>query len=219
MQHNSGKLRFKSLVQGIVIVILHYWLASTSTALSFENGVTPIWPSAGLFLAAILLIGYRILPLIFLSDLAIGWLVIYQNPTSIIMNASADVSEALLAAILIHRFIGYTHIFESAKNVFRFILSILSVWWVGATIGVTALCNNRIKIAIADNGPGIPDAVKKRLFDPFFTTKPIGKGTGMGLSISYQIVTEKHQGKIFCHSTPGQGTEFEIKIPMQQQIA
>ena len=41
----------------------------------------------------------------------------------------------------------------------------------------------------------------------------------MGLSISYQIVTEKHRGKLFCHSTPGQGTEFEIEIPMQQQIA
>ncbi|MCU0569544.1 MAG: ATP-binding protein [Oculatellaceae cyanobacterium Prado106] len=73
-----------------------------------------------------------------------------------------------------------------------------------------------IEIAIADNGTGIPEAIQQRIFDPFFTTKPIGKGTGMGMSISYQIVTEKHRGKLTCHSTPGQGTKFTIQIPIRQ---
>jgi PAS domain S-box-containing protein len=73
-----------------------------------------------------------------------------------------------------------------------------------------------IKIAIADNGMGMPEQVKQKIFNPFFTTKPVGKGTGMGLSISYQIITEKHAGKLECYSKPGQGTEFEIKIPIQQ---
>ncbi|MFM6153277.1 MAG: sensor histidine kinase, partial [Sphaerospermopsis kisseleviana] len=59
---------------------------------------------------------------------------------------------------------------------------------------------------------------KAKLFDPFFTTKPIGKGTGLGLSISFQIITEKHQGKIDCYSTPGEGTEFVVRIPVQQKI-
>lgn len=73
-----------------------------------------------------------------------------------------------------------------------------------------------VQIAISDNGIGIPAAVKHRIFDPFFTTKPIGKGTGIGMSISYQIVTDQHGGKLECCSLPGQGTEFRIKIPICQ---
>ncbi len=76
--------------------------------------------------------------------------------------------------------------------------------------------SNKVKISIADNGTGIPDAVKHQLFNPFFTTKPIGKGTGMGLSISYQIITEKHGGYLECISQPGNGAEFIITIPLYQ---
>jgi len=75
-----------------------------------------------------------------------------------------------------------------------------------------------IRICITDNGCGIPTHVKERIFDPFFTTKPIGKGTGMGLSISYQIITEKHKGKLECFSNSHQGTVFVIQIPIQQTI-
>ncbi|MBD2194791.1 HAMP domain-containing histidine kinase [Calothrix anomala FACHB-343] len=76
--------------------------------------------------------------------------------------------------------------------------------------------DNWIAIAIADNGIGISEEIRSQLFDPFFTTKPIGKGTGLGLSISYQIITQKHNGKIDCYSTPGQGTEFVVQIPVRQ---
>jgi len=72
-----------------------------------------------------------------------------------------------------------------------------------------------VEVSIMDNGCGIPEPIQKRIFDPFFTTKPIGKGTGMGMSISYQIVTEKHGGQLECHSTPGEGTEFLIRIPLR----
>ncbi|WP_445174477.1 sensor histidine kinase [Microcoleus sp.] len=83
----------------------------------------------------------------------------------------------------------------------------------------TALSDSKwVKIAIADNGMGMPESVQKRLFDPFFTTKSVGKGTGMGLPISYQIVTEKHRGKLDCFSIPGKGTEFVIQILVKQQI-
>jgi signal transduction histidine kinase len=75
-----------------------------------------------------------------------------------------------------------------------------------------------VEVAIVDNGGGIPQEVQQRIFDPFFTTKPIGKGTGMGMSISYQIITEKHNGKLECFSTPGEGTEFIIQIPLRQQV-
>ncbi|MGA9378260.1 MAG: ATP-binding protein, partial [Phormidium sp.] len=76
----------------------------------------------------------------------------------------------------------------------------------------------RVLIKITDNGPGMTSEAKKRLFDPFFTTKPVGKGTGLGLSISYQIVVEKHGGMLNCESQLGQGTEFLIEIPMNQQL-
>jgi signal transduction histidine kinase len=75
-----------------------------------------------------------------------------------------------------------------------------------------------IKIAISDNGTGMPEHIRQRIFDPFFTTKAVGKGTGMGMPISYQIITEKHSGKLDCFSTPGKGTEFIIQIPVRQQV-
>jgi signal transduction histidine kinase len=84
------------------------------------------------------------------------------------------------------------------------------------TIRTEVLRSNIVKISIADNGPGITEAVKARLFEPFFTTKPMGKGTGLGLSISYQIVVEKHKGLLWCESKPGKGTEFCIEIPICQ---
>lgn len=76
--------------------------------------------------------------------------------------------------------------------------------------------NTWVEIAIADNGCGIPETLQARIFDPFFTTKPVGKGTGMGMPISYQIVIDRHQGRLQCLSTPGQGTRFIIQIPLRQ---
>lgn len=76
--------------------------------------------------------------------------------------------------------------------------------------------NQSVVIRIADNGPGMTEEVIRRLFDPFFTTKPVGKNTGLGMSISYQIVVEKHRGQLRCVSSPGKGTEFFIEIPIQQ---
>ncbi|MGL5510314.1 MAG: PAS domain-containing sensor histidine kinase, partial [Microcoleaceae cyanobacterium] len=72
-----------------------------------------------------------------------------------------------------------------------------------------------VLIKFADNGLGIPENSQKRLFDPFFTTKAIGKGTGMGLSICYQIITQHHGGKIDFISMPGKGTEFIMTIPLR----
>ncbi|MBA3922470.1 MAG: PAS domain S-box protein, partial [Nostocaceae cyanobacterium] len=75
---------------------------------------------------------------------------------------------------------------------------------------------NSVVIRITDNGSGIPLDIQQRLFDPFFTTKAVGKGTGMGLSISYQII-KTHQGSLQCISTPGKGAEFVIEIPLHPQ--
>lgn len=85
-------------------------------------------------------------------------------------------------------------------------------------IRTTTIDTESIEIAIIDNGIGMSAATQARIFDPFFTTKPIGKGTGMGMSISYQIITEKHSGKLQCFSIPGQGTEFIIRLPIRQKL-
>jgi PAS domain S-box-containing protein len=72
-------------------------------------------------------------------------------------------------------------------------------------------------IRITDNGIGMTPEVQQQLFYPFFTTKPVGKGTGLGLAISYQVVVEKHGGSLRCNSTPGEGAEFVVEIPLQCQ--
>jgi two-component system, NtrC family, sensor kinase len=73
-----------------------------------------------------------------------------------------------------------------------------------------------IELRIIDNGIGIPPAIQTKLFDPFFTTKPVGKGTGMGLSMSHQIITNLHHGKLECRSIVDVGTVFAVQIPLRQ---
>ena len=79
----------------------------------------------------------------------------------------------------------------------------------------TEVINDKVVIKVADNALGIPEEVKDKIFDPFFTTKEIGKGTGLGLLICYQIVVEKHHGKIQCSSQVGEGSEFLIELPIK----
>jgi two-component system, NtrC family, sensor kinase len=73
-----------------------------------------------------------------------------------------------------------------------------------------------LKVAIADNGPGIPDSVKEQIFNPFFTTKPVGQGTGLGLAISYKIVVDGHGGRIDVSIPSGGGTLFAVIIPINK---
>jgi len=78
--------------------------------------------------------------------------------------------------------------------------------------------NKWVRISVTDNADGISEAVQSRIFDPFFTTKPIGKGTGMGMAISYQIITEKHGGYLKCVSQEMSGSQFLIDIPIAQSM-
>jgi signal transduction histidine kinase len=87
------------------------------------------------------------------------------------------------------------------------------------TILTSAVDREWVQIKIADTGVGMPESIQKQIFNPFFTTKPIGKGTGMGMAISYQIITETHGGKLTCCSTPGSGAEFTIEIPVRRQCS
>jgi len=83
----------------------------------------------------------------------------------------------------------------------------------GGMLEVRTSCQNgSVEVEVTDTGMGIPDENIRRIFDPFFTTKTIGRGTGLGLSVSYGIVQE-HKGRIEVRSTPGKGTSFHLEFP------
>lgn len=71
-----------------------------------------------------------------------------------------------------------------------------------------------VQLEVEDNGPGIDNRVQEKVFEPFFTTKPVGEGTGLGLSVSYTIITNNHHGEMEVNSEPGKGTCFTINLPL-----
>src|SRR6185369_1287320 len=73
--------------------------------------------------------------------------------------------------------------------------------------------DNHVVVEIIDNGPGIPEEIRSRIFEPFFTTKPPGKGTGLGLHISHDIVANRHHGQLKVESKPG-NTTFKVVLPV-----
>ncbi len=78
---------------------------------------------------------------------------------------------------------------------------------------ITKLVKNRVEIRVKDNGTGIPENIKDKIFEPFFTTKPTGQGTGLGLSMSFDIITKGHGGELKVDSKDGEGTAFIISLP------
>ena len=77
----------------------------------------------------------------------------------------------------------------------------------------TRRVDGRLEVKVSDNGPGIPEAVRDKIFEPFFTTKPTGSGTGLGLSMSYDIVTQGHGGTLTVEGEEGEGATFVITLP------
>ena len=76
-------------------------------------------------------------------------------------------------------------------------------------------CEDRYAVLeVEDNGPGMTEDIRRRIFEPFFTTKEPGVGTGLGLSVSYMIVTQNHKGLMEVQSTPGRGTLFKVRLPI-----
>jgi two-component system NtrC family sensor kinase len=79
--------------------------------------------------------------------------------------------------------------------------------------------DDSVEIRIRDNGTGIPPEVKEKMFHPFFTTKPAGEGTGLGLSLSHDIIVKQHSGSIEVDTRPGEFTEFRIVLPRSAAVA
>jgi signal transduction histidine kinase len=77
----------------------------------------------------------------------------------------------------------------------------------------TARLEGLVEIRVEDNGPGIPPALRSRIFEPFFTTKPVGLGTGLGLSLSHEIVVQGHHGTLDVEPTQGGGATFVVTLP------
>ena len=82
----------------------------------------------------------------------------------------------------------------------------------------TRLAGGEVEIRVRDNGGGIPESVRAKIFQPFFTTKPTGEGTGLGLSLSYDIITQGHGGTLTVASAENQYTEFVISLPVSQEV-
>ena len=83
----------------------------------------------------------------------------------------------------------------------------------------TQLLDGQVEIRVSDNGAGIPEDIRDRIFEPFFTTKPTGSGTGLGLSLSYDIVTQGHGGTLTVESTEGEGATFIVTLPLKKTEA
>jgi len=81
---------------------------------------------------------------------------------------------------------------------------------------LTKKTDDKIEIKVKDNGNGIPQKVLDKIFQPFFTTKPTGQGTGLGLSLAYDIITKGHGGELKVETKEGEGSEFIIQLPVNQ---
>lgn len=111
-----------------------------------------------------------------------------------------------------------TEIVQVLLNIIKNAAQAMSGQAQGEQAPMLRLCTRRagqsVRIEIGDNGPGMDDATRKRVFEPFFTTKPQGDGTGLGLSVGFFIIAQKHNGTITVESQPGEGTTFAIELPL-----
>ncbi|MEG3859938.1 MASE1 domain-containing protein [Microcoleus sp. herbarium12] len=141
----QGKFPFlpekKILIASLIIPAIHFALCKVSLLVSFENGAAAIWPSAGLFLAAFLLLGPRIFPALFLGDFVTCYTLIYQHDflTSIFMCICND-ADPLIASLLIGRFVQYRNLLNRSQDVFKFLLLLIPTPVISSTLCVIILC-------------------------------------------------------------------------------
>jgi signal transduction histidine kinase/DNA-binding response OmpR family regulator len=129
------------LIALLIIPAIHFCLGKLSAAIAFQDGSAAIWPSTGVYLAAILVLGYRVWPAILLSELIANFLIFYQNNffSSIIISL-IDLSDPLMMALLINRLIGRRNLLERAQDVFKFVVLIVPYPVISSTFAVAVMC-------------------------------------------------------------------------------
>jgi integral membrane sensor domain MASE1 len=125
----------------IILPAIHFCLAKFSAIISFQDGTAAIWPSTGVYLTAVLLIGYRIWPAILLSELIANYsLFFYNNILTSSIISLIDLSDPLMMALLINHWIKRHDLLEKAQNIFKFLVSIVVYPVVSSTFSIGVLC-------------------------------------------------------------------------------
>ncbi|MBW4617040.1 MAG: MASE1 domain-containing protein [Desmonostoc vinosum HA7617-LM4] len=146
MQKSSNKWTSKLIADRTIIItilvlpVIHFCLAKLSVAIAFKDGTASVWPSPGVYLAATLLIGYRVWPAIFLSELIVNCTIFYNNFLISTLISLSDVSDPLMMAFLINGLIRDRNLLDNAQNVFKFIVSIVPYPVISTTFAITVLC-------------------------------------------------------------------------------
>mgnify|MGYP000016915085 FL=1 len=131
----------KILIASLIIPAVHFGLCKIYLLVSSENGAAAIWPSAGIFLAAFLLLGWRILPVLFISDFIIQSIVFFPQDLLISsLTAFGNIIDLLVASFLINRFVKYQHLLERSQDVLRFFVLSIPSPIIGTTLATTLLC-------------------------------------------------------------------------------
>ena len=141
----KGKFPFlpekKILIASLIIPPIHFGLCKISLLVSFHNGAAAIWPSSGIFLAAFLLLGWRILPVLFISDFIIQFIVFFPQDLLISsLTAFGNTVDLLVASFLINRFVKYRHLLDRSQDVLRFFVLSIPSPIIGTTLATTLLC-------------------------------------------------------------------------------
>jgi signal transduction histidine kinase len=113
-----------------------------------------------------------------------------------------------LNQVLLNMFVNAAHTIADANKARKISKGLITV--------KTESSDKYFKISVSDTGMGIPEEIRPRVFDMFFTTKEVGKGTGQGLSLAYDVIVNKHGGKLTFDSEVGKGTTFHIELPLEQ---
>ncbi len=129
------------LIASLIIPPLHFGLSQISLWVSYESGLSAIWPSSGLFLAVFLLLGWRILPVLFLTNVVVNLMMFYPDDLmTSSLNAFANTVDLLVASFLINRFVKYRHLLERSQDVLRFFVLSIPSPIIGTTLATTVLC-------------------------------------------------------------------------------